>query len=921
MIWLRRIAIGFACATLLVAAVWQFRAPIFDALIEAYFSSQGVASDIQISRMDRAGLSGRFVLGETNSPAFAAESIEVVLNKKKLLPEIVAIHIVNPIVRARIDSRGLVLPSIQGWIDSLTKKTQTPTRSRFISDDLAISLSSLRALVTTPGGKIEIDADARVHGGTIVFAQVKVPAVEMSYGGAVVAIEQASLDVREAPSGYAVRGQIAGSLNAGMDNAAFRATGIRATLIASGIKTHMVGGTTSIMAASAQTQITASGLHIADATFSKPDIDLRAQNMRVTRSGMKLSGDAELHSITTTQMTREDARHIADRLPFIATDAAMRDAFAEAMGALKLTLNAHISGANGCADLRLSTPAVLEGANGTALHIHALQLDGSLNDADGSFDAQLKGTGLPEIAVTARHFRWKNDGASVQSDVSIQTQFDWGQFHGVKLSAAGDVALRNRAVTLTLASCAQTKVQSVRSDRKIIVSHLSGAVCPFAQQPLLTTTTTGWKFSGLARGLSLGIPMATTKLSNAEGQLFFERQGDAPISGQVQIADMRISDNAKLQRYRPINGTGSIVLNGDTAKGRIDITDGLRHTRIGHVVFTHALARNTGKAVIDIPHLEFRPDNLQPADLSPLLASFTRATGDARFSGAVSWTTKGMTSHGVLNIGRLDFVTPLGLANSLRGKVVLKSLLPPITEDGQEFDIAKIDWTLPITSLGTKFSITPDFINIESATTNIASGTASLDPFRVRIGPAQKIESVARLRGIDLAQLVAATNVGKKVRIEGRVSGAVPFSSGPKGLRVAKGRLELVGPGRLAIDPALWTKASSSINGVQNFAYQALENLIIDSMTADINSVSNGRMQIVFHIKGHSDPPKSQDARISLFDLIRGTAFDKPIALPKGTPIDLTLDTSLNFDELLRSYREAWSNTLDRGPHGSGNTK
>ncbi len=37
-------------------------------------------------------------------------------------------------------------------------------------------------------------------------------------------------------------------------------------------------------------------------------------------------------------------------------------------------------------------------------------------------------------------------------------------------------------------------------------------------------------------------------------------------------------------------------------------------------------------------------------------------------------------------------------------------------------------------------------------------------------------------------------------------------------------------------------------------------------------------------------------------DLARGTAFNKHIRLPKGTPVDLTLDTSLNFDDLMAAY-------------------
>ena len=59
-----------------------------------------------------------------------------------------------------------------------------------------------------------------------------------------------------------------------------------------------------------------------------------------------------------------------------------------------------------------------------------------------------------------------------------------------------------------------------------------------------------------------------------------------------------------------------------------------------------------------------------------------------------------------------------------------------------------------------------------------------------------------------------------------------------------------------------------------------------------------------------SAPPKPQVAEVAFADILNGTALYKPIPLPSGTPIDLTLDTSLNFDELLKSYAEAWSKSL-----------
>jgi hypothetical protein len=154
------------------------------------------------------------------------------------------------------------------------------------------------------------------------------------------------------------------------------------------------------------------------------------------------------------------------------------------------------------------------------------------------------------------------------------------------------------------------------------------------------------------------------------------------------------------------------------------------------------------------------------------------------------------------------------------------------------------------------------------------------------------------------------------------VSGNIPFVMGPEGFRITNGHVAADGPGRLSVNRSLWAQGDAAINSnaVQDFAYQALENLAFDQMSADLNSVANGRLNVVFHIKGKSAPPKPQVAEVAIADIINGTALYKPIALPSGTPIDLTLDTSLNFDELLKSYAEAWSKTLSPEGQPDANT-
>jgi hypothetical protein len=95
-----------------------------------------------------------------------------------------------------------------------------------------------------------------------------------------------------------------------------------------------------------------------------------------------------------------------------------------------------------------------------------------------------------------------------------------------------------------------------------------------------------------------------------------------------------------------------------------------------------------------------------------------------------------------------------------------------------------------------------------------------------------------------------------------------------------------------------------------------MENLAFDQLEAGVNSTDNGRLGILFHIKGEHDPKVAEKARVGILDLLRGRAFDKRIALPAKTPVDLTLDTSLNFDELLTAWRNTF--TPEARPPRSG---
>jgi hypothetical protein len=108
--------------------------------------------------------------------------------------------------------------------------------------------------------------------------------------------------------------------------------------------------------------------------------------------------------------------------------------------------------------------------------------------------------------------------------------------------------------------------------------------------------------------------------------------------------------------------------------------------------------------------------------------------------------------------------------------------------------------------------------------------------------------------------------------------------------------------------------APQTVNAIQDFAYQAMENLAFDTLAAEVASTEDGRLGLLFHIKGEHDPKVMERARLSLMDVLRGRAFQRRIPLPKGTPIDLTLDSSLNFDELMQAYTDAWRRKVEETP-------
>jgi len=894
MTWRRIIGLGAVGIAAILLLLWVLRAQLAAELTRAYFREHGIASSVEIDGLGLSGVSGRFALGPADAPDVSADRIELRFDPLQLMPRVVEVRLVNPVIRASVAENGAVrLPSLQNWIDSLRS---AQGQSRFVSEDLAVALTGLRAILASPYGALELDGDVKLVRNLPVFAALGIKPAAIAYGDAKINLKAGRL-VYDSKDGRVSAG-IAGDLQ----KSGLRLEGFSADLSASALRWTLAQGRFAIAAPSLR--LTGSA-RAADAGLSATGLsfDVTARDFRIAQSQNGLDGHGDLRLTAAAGFDSGKIRAL------LAADRPLADAAAENLKHLALEGGGRLEIQGSRIGFVLSEPASLKGAAGAALQVPEMTVEAVGGNMSGALQAALTGGHLPAATLRMTKFAYTN--GAFRGEAGIAARLDYGAFRGIAVDGAGAVTGEAGEWAFAPASCAKLSISAFRPGAENLASGIGGALCPAGDGPMIAMGKGGLAFNALARDMTADIPFASVRLEHAAARLAFGVGADAPLHGTVALTEARMLDRAKTLRFNPLSGSGSIRLERGVWQGKIAATDE-KKTPLGDVTFTHAMANGKGTAHIAAPKIIFMPDKLQPETLSPLLVAFRRAEGTANFTGDINWAPGKIASNGHLSIASLDFLTPLGKAHTVKTDLDFVSLLPPATRPGQDLAIARIDWTLPFSGLDVRFGFTPTAIQVDKVSSGFAEGHAALGAFTIDIANPKRIDGAADLSSISLASLVTASNLGSKVKLEGKVSGHVPFSAGPDGFRIVNGHVQADGPGRLSIDRSLWAQggAAASANAVQDFAYQALENLSFDQLSADLNSVPGGRLQIVFHIKGRSDPPKPQQAEVGLVDLINGSALQKPIPLPSGTPIDLTLDTSLNFDELLKSYTEAWSKTL-----------
>ncbi len=562
--------------------------------------------------------------------------------------------------------------------------------------------------------------------------------------------------------------------------------------------------------------------------------------------------------------------------------------------------------------LTLTGPATLRPANGGVLTIRpaATPLFAAGRGQAGGGALSLtaaRGQGLPEAAFAIPAWRLTPSGFTATLDG--RAALDFGLARGITLQTRGELASSGGRLTYVAARCSPLTVERLELDESD-VTDVAGNLCPVAR-PLVGVADGRWRADGEIAGLNASAPFLALNFRETGGG-FTATGGPAGLGLEARVARATVLDATTPLRFHPLTATGSARLAGEDWTGAFDLSRG--SAALGRLTLAHDGSAGAGGLTIDAPSIVLAEGGLQPADLSPMADVIgSPAAGSVGFQGRIDWRaeTEGASS-GRLTIDSLDFTSPAGPVKGLRGAVDFINLAPLTAAPGQRLTADLLESVAPLTDIELTFGLDKAAFTVEGGDLSVAGGRIRVEPFAVPLDPNQPITGVIVLENVQLGQVIAGSGFGEKVNLDAVVSGRLPFTSDRvNGVRISGGSLAAIQPGRLSIAREALSGLEAGGGGeavapntVQDLAYQAMENLSFDILSAEVNSLDEGRIGVLFRIRGRHDPPERQELRIPIAEFISREFLNRPLPLPSGTGIDLTLDTTLNLNQLIGDLLE-----------------
>ena len=532
--WRRILGVGLIGVVALALLLWVLRARLAEELARSYFQTHGIASSVAIDGLGLAGVSGRFALGPADAPEISAETIELHFDPLRFVPRVVEVRLVNPVIRARMAEDGSVqLPSLQTWIDGLRA---AQGQSRFVSDDLAVSLTGLRVFLASPYGALELDGDLKLVRNLPVSAVFHLRPASLRAGESVLALKAAELRFDSGTGHVSVHaaGDLRSAVLTAMDfDANLSAEKLRWTLAKSGF---------ALAAPSLHVTATARGIN-AGLAVANPSLDIAAQDLLLSQSRGAWEGRGDIRIAGGANFETGKIRAL------LAGDRKLANAVAANLAHLDLSASGHVETHDDQGSFFLSAPATLRGAAGGTLQLADLKVQGSVRDLRGALHAVLGGGGLPAITLAVHDSTLSSDG--FHAHAVLASRLDYAAFQGVTLGAAGTVfGAIGRMEFRCRSPVRELSVSAFRAGATDMATNIAGgALCPSVAKLIAVFRERRPGNSWLSlRGVSAVFPFANVGDRKDRWHGGF-RHGHVPAWRGVALTSARLFDRAA--RFNP----------------------------------------------------------------------------------------------------------------------------------------------------------------------------------------------------------------------------------------------------------------------------------------------------------------------------------------------------------------------------------
>lgn len=373
--------------------------------------------------------------------------------------------------------------------------------------------------------------------------------------------------------------------------------------------------------------------------------------------------------------------------------------------------------------------------------------------------------------------------------------------------------------------------------------------------------TAPFTLSALFHALAISGDASPVEIADAAGEAEVRFAAGTLADGRLDLVRAELSDPRPVPRFEPLRVGFVGPLTGPVLQGRGWVKHAQTGRDLGDITVTADITGTSGQIEVLGANIAFVPGGFQPGDIMAQLGDvFPNANGVAAISGNVAWPAQmgnadgrlavqaepDLTLSARLLLDQFGFDADYGRVEGASGTVVFTDLLGLTTQGAQRVTIDKFNPGIPLKNGDVSFAMQgAERVVISTARFDVAGGQLVFEPIETTWRASERA-GVARLIAADLNQ-AGSIFQSPTLRMEGGVSGVIPFLVDQRQVALQDARLRSDRSGRIRLrpgdDPVQGLSADPGL-GV------ALRDLTYEQLTLSADGPLDGQLVVGLTVLG-----------------------------------------------------------------------